>query len=411
MNLTSDKVVKSIFVTLCAMGLFAILSSTMSKTLLNPFATALQTPVDWTGFVGAASTIPGILVSLPASSLSDIYGRKRFLLLSGFVFATAPFLYLFISKWWQLALVRFYHGFATAIFVPVAEASMAEMFPTKRGERMSLFTSVTYVGRSIAPFLGGYILFMTASTTDPLYNYHIMYLAVGAAGLVAFVMALLFLTERKPQLVTVVEKSQKTMRRLYAGWGTLAKNHAVLIVSFVQASLFYSFGTVDYFLSGYLKNTLHFDFFSTAAVSGSIIVLSIFVRFYMGRLSDRIGRRKPIIAGLIICAAPLILLPFTSDLRIILLLALTYGFGIATATGATSALITELVPNHLIGGSTGFLDTTMDIGQTIGPIVGGFILGTSLGYVGLFLSPTLILLSACVVFALSNIEKKTPSVD
>ncbi|MGB8781111.1 MAG: MFS transporter [Candidatus Bathyarchaeia archaeon] len=405
MNITSDKVGKAVFWTLCVMGVFAILSSTMSKTLLNPFAITLGTPTDWSGFVGAASTIPGILVSLPASSLSDIYGRKKFLLVSGFVFATAPFFYLFISTWWQLILVRFYHGFATAIFVPVAEASMAELFPSQRGERISLFTSATYVGRSIAPFLGGYILFSTASTSDPLYNYHVMYLAVAAAGLAAFVMALLFLAERKPPMVAASRK-QDTLRRIYVGWGALAKNRAVLTVSFVQASLYYSFGVVDYFLSGYLKDTLHFDFFSTAAVSGSIIVLAIFVRAYMGRVSDRTGRRTPIIVGLLVCSAPLIALPYTSDLRIILLLSLVYGFGFATATASTCPLMTELAPSQLVGTSTGFLDTMMDVGQTIGPIVGGFILGTSFGYFGLFLSPTLVLLSACLVFVLSGVANR-----
>ena len=405
MNLTSDKVGKGVFWTLCVMGVFAILSSTMSKTLLNPFATALGTPTDWSGFVGAASTIPGILVSLPASSLSDIYGRKKFLLASGFVFATAPFFYLFISAWWQLILVRFYHGFATAIFVPVAEASMAELYPSQRGERISLFTSATYVGRSIAPFLGGYILFSTASTSDPLYNYHIMYLAVAATGLAAFVITLLFLAKRKPPIVAA-SRNQDTLRRMYAGWGALAKNHAVLAVSFVQASLYYSFGTVDYFLSGYLKKSLHFDFFSTAAVSGSIIVLAIFVRVCMGWLSDRMGRRTPIIVGLLVCSAPLIVLPYTSDLRIILLLSLVYGFGFATATASTCPLMTELAPSQFVGTSTGFLDMMMDVGQTIGPIVGGFILGASLGYVGLFLSSTIVLLFACVVFAVSKVARR-----
>jgi MFS family permease len=405
MNLPSGKVGKGVFWTLCVMGVLAILSSTMSKTLLNPFAVALGTPTDWSGFVGAASTIPGILISLPASSLSDIYGRKKFLLASGFVFATAPFFYLSISAWWQLILVRFYHGFATAIFVPVAEASMAELFPSQRGERISLFTSATYVGRSIAPFLGGYILFSTASTSDPLYNYHIMYLVVAAAGLAALVMALVFLAERKAPLVAA-SRNKDTLRRMYAGWGALAKNHAVLAVSFVQASLYYSFGTVDYFLSGYLKNSLHFDFFSTAAVSGSIIVLAMFVRVYMGRVSDRTGRRKPIIVGLLICSVPLVVMPFSSDLRVLLLLALIYGFGFATATASTPALITELAPCEFIGTSTGFLDTVMDIGQTIGPIIGGFILGTSFGYFGLFLSPTVVLLSACLIFVLSGVAKR-----
>lgn len=402
MKIVLGKEKKFVFWTLCLMGVCAILSSTMSKTLLNPLANVLGTPNNWwSGIVGAASTIPGILVSLPASSLSDIYGRKRFLLVSGFVFATAPFVYLFITVWWQLILVRFYHGFATAIFIPVAEASMAELSPSRRGERMSLFTSGTYIGRSIAPFLGGYLLFSTASNSDPLHNYHIMYVMVAGAGLAAFILALILLAERKSPAVAS-KRTSDSLRRMYSGWGSLAKNRAVLAVSFVQAGLYYSFGTVDYFLSGYLKDTLHFDFFSTAAVSGSIILLAIFVRVYMGRISDRIGRRKPIVLGLLICSLPLVFMPFSSDIRVILSLALVYGFGFATATASTPALITELAPSKFIGASTGFLGTVMDIGQTIGPIAGGFILGTSFGYFGLFLSPTILLLTVCLVFVMSG---------
>jgi MFS family permease len=146
----------SYFLMLCVMGALAILSSTMAKNpVLNPFAVSLGTPTDLMGIIAAASTIPGILVSLPVASLSDFFGRKKMLIFSAFIFASAPFLYLLVTAWWQLALVRFYHGFATAIFVPVAEALVAEQFPDKRGERISAFNSATYVGRGTAPFLGG----------------------------------------------------------------------------------------------------------------------------------------------------------------------------------------------------------------------------------------------------------------
>ena len=159
------------------MGSFAIFSSTMSKNpVLNPFATSLGTPSDLLGFVAAASTIPGILISLPAASLSDIAGRRKVLLFSAFIFASAPFLYLLVTTWWQLALVRFYHGFATAIFVPVTEATIAERFPTKRGERIGLLNSATGLGRTIAPVIGGLILTFTSN------SYDIVYLSVGIAG-------------------------------------------------------------------------------------------------------------------------------------------------------------------------------------------------------------------------------------
>lgn len=405
MKLQASKIERSIFLILCVMGFFAILSSTMSKTLLNPFATLLQVPTDWSGFIGAASTIPGILVSLPAASLSDVYGRRKFLLLASLVFATAPFFYLFIATWWQLMLVRFYHGFATAIFVPVAEASVAELYPSQRGERISLFTSATYVGRGLAPFLGGYILFTSATSSNPLRNYHLMYVAVAGAGLVAFVMALVFLAEKKP-VATAVPRKRKTARQLYAGWGALAKNRNVLTVSLVQACIYYSYGTVDYFLSGYLKDHLKFDFFSTAAISGSLIILAIFVRSYMGRLSDKTGRRKPIILGLIICAIPLLAIPYFSDLPTLLLLVLVYGFGFATVTASTSPLMCELAPADFVGTSMGFLDTIMDIGQTMGPIMSGFILATAFQYYGVFWPLSLILLIAALVFTLSKTDRR-----
>ena len=233
-----------------------------------------------------------------------------------------------------------------------------------------------------------------------------MYLAVGAAGFAALVTALLFLAERKRPVDTKHGSALETLKRLYNGWGIVAKNRAVLMVSFIQASLYYTYGAVEYFLSGYLKDDLHFDYLSTAAMMGSLIILAIFVRPYMGRLSDRIGRRWPITVGLIICATPLLAIPFFSDLPTLLLLGLIYGFGFATATASIPALVTELSPKELIGASTGFLDTAMDIGQTVGPIFSGFVLGTYLGYYGLFPSLSIILLFTCAIFALSKVARR-----
>jgi len=397
----SRNVGNSVFLTLCIMGFFAILSSTMSKSpVLKPFSLSLGTPTDWSGFVAAASTIPGILISLPAASLSDIFGRKKFLLIAGFVFASAPFLYLLITVWWQLILVRFYHGFATAIFVPVAEASVAELFPSKRGERISLFSSATYVGRVIAPTLGGYILF---TTTD---NFHTLYLAVAVAGVTALIMALPFLMERKqPKIIQQVD-TKETVKKVFRGWRTVAWSHGVLVVSFVQACQYYAYGAVEFFLAGYLPEVAHLDKFLTGIIITSIIGVAIFARPYMGRVSDKIGRRIPIVLGCIVSGLPLLAISFVADFWIILLLVMVYGFGFATVTASTPALISELTPKELVGTSMGFLDTVMDVGQTLGPIISGFILATNLQYYGVFPSLTLVLLIACTVYLVLHPKEK-----
>jgi len=400
MGFTSDKVRGSVFLSLCVMGFFAILSSTMSKSpVLKPFSLNLGTPTDWTGVVAAASTIPGILISLPAASLSDIYGRKKILLIAGLVFASAPFLYLLVTIWWQLILVRFYHGFATAIFVPVAEAAIAELFPTKRGERISLFSSVTYVGRIIAPALGGYILFATVN------NFHALYLAVGVAGVTAVIMALPFLVGKGQPEVLREAGTENTVRRLFRGWGIVGKNYGVLLVSFVQACQYYAYGAAEFYLAGYLPEVVHIDNFSTGIIIASIIGVSILARPYMGRASDKIGRRIPIVAGCIISGLPLLAIPFVTDFWVLLLLVLVYGFGFATVTSSTSAWVSDLVPKELVGTSMGFLDTIMDVGQTLGPIISGFILASSLHYAGVFPSLSLVLIAAGLIVALSNVAK------
>jgi len=396
--------VDSVFWILCIMGSFAILSSTMSKNpVLKPFATSLETPEGfWTGFVASASTIPGILVSLPAASLSDIFGRRKVLLASAVVFASAPFLYLLITLWWQLIIVRFYHGFATAIFVPVAEASIAEQFSTRRGERISLFSSVTAVGRGTAPFLGGYILFFTS------YSYHTLYLAVGVAGAVAFITALLFLAERKSSNVQLGD-SKATFLEMFHGWSGVARNRGVLMVSFIQASQYYVYGAVEYFLVGYLKEVVELDPFLIGIIMGSQVVVVILAQPYMGRVSDKVGRRAPIVAGSIVSGFPLLAIPFATQFPVLLFLSTMYGFGFAAVTASTPALVSELVPPSLLGTAMGFLGTIMDVGQTLGPIITGMLLVTTLGYQGSFSTLTILLLAFSLVFVVSRVAKNSKS--
>jgi MFS family permease len=405
MTAQTKNATRSIFLTLCIMGLFAILSSTMSKSFLKNFSKSLETPTVYSGFVGSASTIPGILISLPAASLSDILGRKKFLLIAGFVFASAPFLYLFITVWWQLILIRFYHGFATAIFVPVAEASIAELFPSKRGERISLFSSATYVGRLSAPVLGGFILNATAT------NYYVLYSACAVAGVTALIMALPFLVEQKQSAPSQGGNARETIKRVFAGWGTVARNHGALMVCFIQASQYYAYGAIDFFLVGYLKDVASLDPMLNGIILANIIGVAVFARPYMGRVSDRIGRRIPIVAGCIISSLPLLVIPFVTNFWILLLLVGVYGFGFATVIASTPALICELTPRDVTGTCMGFLDMIMDVGQALGTIICGLILATQLQYRGVFPSLTIVLLFSCVVFVISGVARKKSNIN
>jgi MFS family permease len=397
-------------VMLCAMGAFAILSSTMSKSpVLNPFAKSLGTPADLFGVVAAASTLPGIIISLPAASLSDIIGRRKVLLFSAFVFASAPFLYLFVTSWWQLVLVRFYHGFATAIFVPVTEATVAERFPNNRGERMSILNSATGVGRTIAPTLGGVILGLTNN------GFSTLYFAVGVAGVAAFIIAFLLHTEKKtPELKTANVKN--FTGKMFQGWRQIVRNRDVLVVSFVQASQYYAFGAAEFFIVGFAIDVAGLSGFYYGPILSALTIAIIAARPAMGRLSDRRGRRMPIITGGIISALMLLAVPFTTSFVFLFGLAVGFGLGFAFVVSSTSPLMCELSSGELVGTSMGFLSTMMDVGQTLGPILSGVIGAfaiTSAGqtnYTAIFVSLSLLLIASSFVFALSKTtEKRAPA--
>ena len=400
---------ENVFLIVCIMGVLAILSSTMSKSPVLPyFAGYLGTSEIWLGLVGSASTIPGILISLPAGSLSDIFGRRKILLVSAFVFASAPFLYLLINAWWELALVRFYHGFATGMFVPVAQAMIAEAYPARRGERISLFSSATAVGRSTAPLLGGSILVVTNPGLLPreYTNFFYIYLVVGIVGVTALLTTLPFLCQRKSE-TSAVGQPKTNVGSVVRQWMSIARTRGVLAVSLIEAGQYYTFGSVEFFLVKYMTDVSLIGGEMQSVILFSLVIAVMLSKPLVGRLSDRTGRRTPIILGCIVSGIPLVFVPFFTQFPVLLALAIAYGVGFSMVTSVTPAFVSELVPIELVGGAIGFISTLMDIGQTLGPLVCGFILGTYLGYVGLFASLALVLMITVFTFVMARRGRST----
>jgi MFS family permease len=397
---------KHFYAVLCVMGLFALFSSTMSKSPVLPlYAASLGTPEYLLGFIAAASTIPGVLVSLPAGSFSDRVGRVRVLVLSGAIFASAPLLYLFIFDPLQLVIVRFYHGFATAIFGPVANAAIVQKFPQNKAEKISLFSSITYLGRFLAPLAGGYILLATVSDFDKLY------LVVASAGVLAFLVSLglrgqdddkkkLHSGARNTVSPAVKTEPQHSPSMLHE-WGEIASSRKVLTASLVEATQYYTFGAFEFFIVLYAKS-LGIDPF----MSGVIVLFESFTVFLgkplAGRISDRIGRRIPIQFGLILGGCSLIFIPFMTEFSELAMISVFYGAGFSLVTSSTPPYVAEQCRKEVTGSAMGFLSTIMDVGQVLGPIVTGILVASVMGTVGAYAHLGIVLFISCIVFRVSS---------
>ncbi len=380
------------FKILCAIGLLAVFSSTISK---NPSLPLLVTQLGGdqmaVGVVAGISAFTGILFSFPAGFLSDRIGRHRMLLLSGMVFATAPFCYLLASDIWQIGVIRFYHGLATAIFGPVAMAYVADLYQGSRGEKMGWFSTATLLGRFSAPALGGVILALSASENT--FGFTALYIVCGLAGLIAFA-AMFVLPEHKGK--DIAQKPQENGISWRQGLAELLANRAIMITCAVEAAILFAYGIFETFLPlrgldiGLSAWEIGF------CISSQIITIAI-SKPVLGRFSDRHGRPPQIVFGAFLAAICMLILAFSFSFAALMLVSILLGLSISVVTSASAAYIADLSKRGSHGSAMGMLGSIMDIGHTTGPIVGG-VLAISYGLTVSFLSGCVVLLLAACCF-------------
>ena len=143
------------FVRLCIAAFLAYASYAICRTPLLPlFARDLGADPPLVGVVMGASTLTGVFVKLPAGALSDVVGRRALLVAGALVFATLPFTYLAVPGLGLLIALRVLHGSATAIFGPVASASLSDLAPPqRRGAWLSTYSTVQGTGQALGPVL------------------------------------------------------------------------------------------------------------------------------------------------------------------------------------------------------------------------------------------------------------------
>jgi MFS family permease len=352
---------------LCITGFFAIFSSTISKSPVLPlFAAHLGADPSGVGMVAAVSALTGVLFSIPAGLMADRFGRRRMLIFSSVVFSTVPFLYLLVENIWQLALVRFLHGFGTAIFLPVGMAFVSDLFLKQRGEKLGWFSTATLLGRFCAPVVGGAILSAVTLLGDM--RFGAVYAFCGAMGLVA-----LWTTLRMP----VVEEHHTDVRTwsgIRQAFLAVLSSRTIIITSIVEAAILFAYGTFETFVPLSAQKAG----ISTTAIgmmlSAQVLTLAL-TKPVMGRFSDRHGRKPQIFYGAVMGALCISSFGLAPSFEGMFAASILLGLCLSIVTSATSALIADASRCEERGSAMGVLGSIMDIGHTTGPLVAGIVAG------------------------------------
>ncbi len=385
------------FMLLCTTGLFAIFSSTISKSPVLPlFTSYLGADPAKVGMVAAVSAFTGIVASIPAGILSDRLGRRRMLIFSAIVFASAPFLYLLVTNIYQLAAIRFYHGLATAVFVPVSMALVSDLFQKERGEKIGWFSTSTLAGRFMAPLIGGAII--GAMVINPGFSYKIVYIVCGITGVLVLLLAV------RIQDSDEHINNKRSWAETADIFKTVISNRGILITSAVEAAILFAYGTFETFLPLYSIKAGISAYEIGIFLSSQVITLAL-TKPVMGKFSDKHGREPQIFAGAIIGAVCIGGFSMFKSFIPLLGLSILFGLSLSIVTSATSALIADLSMQENCGSAMGVLGSIMDIGHTTGPLIAG-IVAAYFGFTQSFLTASFVVIVFAFLFRIGFVKGK-----
>jgi MFS transporter, DHA1 family, multidrug resistance protein len=379
---------RSALIRLCAAAVVAYCSYAICRIPLLPlFAHELGAGPSLVGLVMGASTLTGIFVKLPAGALSDLFGRRRLLLAGALVFASMPFTYLGVSTLALLIVLRFLHGSATAMFGPVASASLSDIAPpASRGAWLSMYSTAQGAGQALGPVIAGYLI--AAGRFD---------LAFVTAGIIGLGVPLIVAGVGGTPVATSKPSSWPEFKR---GVIEVGRDRLVLVTSAAQAAQFVLNGTLSAFLPLYGREVLGL----TAAQLGWLFAVqtltTLAVRPAIGLLSDRAGRRWVIVTGLTICSLAVFSLSLASTAAAVVAAVIVYAAGVATTTAATAAYITDVTRRARYGAAHGVFGTIYDVGDALGPIAAGFLV-VAVGYSRMFQIMAAVALAMAVAFAMT----------
>lgn len=397
---------------LCISGFLAKCSYALARTpVLALFAFSFGVGPEAIGFAVAISTITGIFFKMPAGVISDIIGRRRTMLTGLLFFAFVPFAYLAVSSYETLLVVRFLHGFATAIYGPVIMAVIVDTAGSRRGEMLSWFSSITIIGNLIGAPLGGFLLTQLSGEGQPqLSHFHLIYGVVAALGMVALLTGIL---ASRGLAAPLPQKSENktvsgVVRHFYKSVRDILMDRRIMATSNMEGVQNLSVGALEAFMPIYVVMVLGYSEFQAGLLWAVQICSTVLSKPIMGKISDRHGRRPLLFWGMFVCALPFTMIPWVQSFPILLGMAAIFGLGEAIVTSSAAAMVADFCREDNIGSAMGVFGTLYDVGHASGPILAGILIGLSNGqdFRVAFAIIGAILIVSALVFKITVPEKK-----
>lgn len=353
------------------------LALNMANNLATPYARDLGASPVVMGIVATGFTYGAIVFKLASAPAIDAFNRKWVLLAAVGVIAVATIGYALSSNVPTLITFRIIQGIGQAFTATTFVALAADTLPR---EKLAAGMGIFALGTAGATMLGAPIALNIQAATSYQFTFLTALIAL-VLGAVAVV------------LITAKQRERKKFRISLKGFiAPEAIPSALMQFFFMLAwtsvlSFIIVFGQSQGLGSdvGYFNTVYGLAIFATAPLGG--------------RLTDRFGYFM-LIPMLVFMSAALIVISFADDLPTLLIAAVLGALGYGAAGPVVRSITMSVVPKTRRGAASSTIFLASDIGQLVGPILGGIIIST-LGYAAMYRIAPVYLVLALVLLLVS----------
>ncbi|HXL60694.1 MAG TPA: MFS transporter [Mycobacterium sp.] len=336
------------------------------------------------------------LVFAPASGLFvQKVGERRIYLNGLLIVALSTGACAFAQTYWQLLLFRSVGGFGSAMFTVSSFGLMIRISPPDaRGRVAGLFSSAFLIGSVGGPLLGSLTAGLGLSAPFAIYGVALL----AAAGVV-------FVRLRHSSLSAPAEETEPVVTVRMA-----LSNRAYRSALFSNFAAGWSvFGLRIALVPLFVTEVLHRGPRVAGLALATFAVGNIGAAIPSGYLSDRVGRRALLIAGLTASGVATLLVGLASSLTLFLAAAFVAGAASGMFTSPQQAAVADIIGTKARGGTAVATYQMMaDFGAIVGSVAVGEI-AQHLSFGTAFVLSGIILLVAAVGWVLAPETRARPS--
>ena len=314
----------------------------------------------WSGLTFSVTFLVSAIVSPMWGSLADRKGRKLMLLRASLGMAIAILLQAFATNVWQLFFLRAVMGL-TSGYIPNAMALVASQVPRERsGWALSTLSTAQISGVIGGPLLGGFL-------ADHV-GLRAVFIITAVLLVVSFLVTLFLIKEGgRP----VISKSERLSGK--AVFASLP--YPGLMISLFVTTMVIQLcnGSVGPILALFIKS-MEPESTNIAFLSGMIAavpgVSALISAPRLGKLGDRIGTARILMATLIFAVVLFFAMSFVTSPLQLGVLRFLLGFADGAMLPAVQTLLVKYSSDQVTGRIFGYNQSFMYLGNVAGPLIG-----------------------------------------